>query len=116
MKSFSVITGICLGALTITPLFAAERKLSGDEINSLLPTIAAIGETTRQTFSARGATTYTDRGRDSYGTWVARGDQYCSQWPPANGWACYDVFVDGASLIWVGDTGNRTITTMKPKG
>ncbi len=105
-------------ALTLlaAPLGAEERKLNDAEIDALLPTIVVLGENTRQTFSARGATTYTDRGRDSYGTWAARGDQYCSQWPPANGWACYDVLVEGETLIWVGDSGHRTITTMKPKG
>lgn len=102
--------------LLAAPLGAEERQLNDAEINALLPIIAAIGEDTRQTFSANGATTYSDRGRDSYGTWAARGDQYCSQWPPANGWACYDVLVDGETLIWVGESGHRSITTLKPKG
>ena len=103
-------------ALLATSLSAEERKLNNAEIDALLPTIIAEGKDTRQTFSAKGATNYTDRGRDSFGTWAARGDQYCSQWPPANGWACYDVLVDGDTLIWVGESGNRTINTMKPKG
>ena len=102
--------------LFAAPLSAEERKLNNAEIDALLPTIVSLGENTRQTFSARGATTYTDRGRDSYGTWAARGDRYCSQWPPANGWACYDVLVDGETLFWVGDSGHRTINVMKPKG
>ena len=102
--------------LFAAPLSAEERKLNNAEIDALLPTIVSLGENTRQTFSARGATTYTDRGRDSYGTWAARGDRYCSQWPPANGWACYDVLIDGETLIWVGDSGYRTINIMKPKG
>ena len=102
--------------LFAAPLSAEERKLNNAEIDALLPTIVSLGENTRQTFSARGATTYTDRGRDSCGTWAARGDRYCSQWPPANGWACYDVLVDGETLIWVGDSGHRTINVMKPKG
>ena len=103
-------------SLLAAPLVAEERKLTTGEIKALLPMIIASSETTRQTYSARGATTYTDRGRDSYGSWEARGDKYCSQWPPANGWACYDVLVDGETLIWVGDSGHRTINTMKPKG
>ena len=102
--------------LLTSSLSAEERKLSDAEIEALLHTIVALGEDTRQTFSARGATTYSDRGRDSYGSWAARGDRYCSQWPSANGWACYDVLVDSDTLIWVSDSGNRTITTMKPKG
>lgn len=102
--------------LLTSPLSAKERKLSDAEIEALLPTIIVLGEDTRQTFSAGGATTYSDRGRDSYGSWAARGYRYCSQWPPANGWACYDVLVENDTLIWVGDSGNRTITTMKPKG
>ena len=103
-------------ALLAAPLKAEERKLTTEQISALLPTIIALSETTRQTFSARGATTSTDRGRDSFGAWEARSDQYCSQWPPANGWACYDVLVDGDTLIWVGDSGHRTLNTMKPKG
>ena len=52
-----------------TSASAEEVKLSGEQIKAFLPTIIAVGEKTRQSFSKAGATTYTDRGRDSYGAW-----------------------------------------------
>ena len=105
-----------LAILFPTSTFAGEARLTSEDIDALLPTIVVTTDTTRQTFSARGATTFTDRGRDSYGTWAARGGQYCSQWPPADGWACYDVLQDGDTLIWICESGNRIVTTIEPKG
>ncbi len=43
-----------------------------------------------QEFRASGRTLY-NAGADSWGRWAARGDQYCSQWPPSDAWVCYDV-------------------------
>ncbi len=106
------LMALCFAA----PLTAEERRLNGAEIDALPPSIDVLGDHTRQTVFARGAAAYTDRGGDSYGSSAARGDQYCPQWPPANGWACYDVLVEGETLIWIGDSGHRTITTIKPKG
>ena len=114
-----LIAALCLSA---TALGAAEVKLTTDEITALLPTVVAIGEGTRQTFSAAGATTYTQGGRDSYGSWWAAGDQYCSRWPPGNGTTCYDILLDdtpadgGAPVLrWIGESGNATINHLEPK-
>ncbi|GFE65851.1 hypothetical protein [Litoreibacter roseus] len=43
-----------------------------------------------QKFFASGRTLYTSV-RDSWGYSAVRGDAYCSQWPPSDGWACYKV-------------------------
>ena len=45
-----------------TQALSAPKLLNGEAIADLLPKIIALGEQTRQTFSAAGATTYTDRG------------------------------------------------------
>lgn len=37
---------------------------------------------------ASGRTNY-NAGRDSWDYWEVRNNAYCSQWPPADGWACY---------------------------
>lgn len=101
---------------------AENRRLSGAEIAALLPTVVAVSEDTRQVFSASGGTTYTNQGRDSYGSWWVADDQYCSRWPPAGGFACYDVHLDDAPadggapiLRWVGDSGRPTINRLEDK-
>lgn len=56
---------------------------------------------TQQRFGALGDTTYvTERAAD--GRWTARGGQYCSVWPPSDQWACYDLYVDGEHVRFVG--------------
>ena len=103
-------TAICVTALAL-PAQAAEKHLSGAEIAALLPTIVAVGDETRQTFAASGATTYVDRGRGTYGTWRVEGDRYCSQWPPERAWSCYTVSVDedASTITWTAQNG-ETIT------
>ena len=107
-----IVTGLSCGSA-----WAELRNLTGEEIAALLPAIVASGKKTRQTFSVAGATTYTDRGRDTYGSWRVQGDKYCSQWPPADGWACYGVAYDAetATLVWIDGGGDRTINTVRPK-
>ena len=115
MKQFSL--SLLLGLALVSNVGAVEKKLSSLEIEVLLPSIVAVSDTTRQSFSAAGATTYTDRGRDSYGTWRTDKDQYCSQWPPARNWACYDVLRDeeNQTLIWVDGQGHRTVNLILKK-
>ena len=115
MKRFLVTLG--LGAVLLSPNAAHSKLLTSDEIAALLPTIVAMGEQTRQIFSAAGPTTYTDRGRDTFGNWRVQNDKYCSQWPPAGGWSCYAVDYDEATqtLIWIDGGGHRTVNTVVPK-
>jgi hypothetical protein len=94
---------------------AAERQLSGLEIGKLLPAIIVLGGQTKQTFTDTGATTYSKSEVFSHGRWRVQGKRYCSQWPPAKMWVCYDVLVDGKvkkkpdTIIWVGDSKGRTV-------
>ncbi len=93
------------------PAWAAEgRPLFGPGIAQLLTGAEVIGEGTRQKFYESGRTLYND-GRDSWGYWRVEGDRYCSQWPPQEGWICYDMRVreqDGRVwVVWIGDSGAR---------
>lgn len=60
-----------------------------------------------QDFRASGKTLY-NSGRDSWGNWRAQGAQYCSQWPPAGDWACYDLLTSGDKVRFVGAGGDVT--------
>ena len=95
---------------------AAERKLTGAEIETVLSgnTVTGVGDRGAwgQFFDKNGDTRYV-RGSEapSVGAWKVQGDQYCSQWPPAAGWACYDVTADLAAtpptLTWIGESGTK---------
>lgn len=62
----------------------------------------------RQVFYASGRTLY-ESGRPSWGRWEVRGDKYCSQWPPADGWACYDFGrLDDGGFVFIGESGDQT--------
>jgi len=67
-----------------------------------------------QEFFASGRTLY-NAGRDSWGYWRAQGGQYCSRWPPADVWACYDVYAAGDAVRFVGAGGTPTDGTIVPK-
>lgn len=105
-------------ALTTVPTQAAEIKLTGAQINDLLPRIVALGDDTQQSFSKSGRTEYISGGQPSVGKWWVTATQYCSSWPPASGHACYNVFrddQDDSRLIWIGASGTRILNTMEPK-
>ena len=104
-----VFAAVAMLSLLMSSAAAELKVLTGEEIEELLPQIVAVGDQTRQTFSAAGGTTYTDRGRDSFGTWRVQDAQYCSLWPPSADWSCFQVIYDAeaAILIWVGETGHR---------
>ena len=61
----------------------------------------------QQDFRASGRTLYTS-GRSSWGYWDVRGDQYCSQWPPSDLWACYDMARMGNRVRFIGRAGDMT--------
>ncbi|MEM6373173.1 MAG: hypothetical protein AAF727_10400 [Pseudomonadota bacterium] len=63
---------------------------------------------TTQDFRASGKTLYTFKGRDSWGNWRIEGDQYCSQWPPNDLWACYGLERQGDRLRFVGERDDIT--------
>lgn len=99
------------------PALAEERKLIGAEIKTQLTGHVFTGETdgrkTEQDFMKSGSTMYTDGGNVSQGLWEVRGDQYCSQWPPHEAWACYDVTSDGNTLTFIGSSGRRFPVTRR---
>jgi hypothetical protein len=95
---------------------AAERKLTGPEIERLLKDVTVTGDTDKgswkQYFSPDGQTTYVGPGEPpSSGNWRVKGDQYCSVWPPSGTWVCYAVEGDPdatpPSVTWVGESGTR---------
>ncbi|MEM9369842.1 MAG: hypothetical protein AAGA26_01665 [Pseudomonadota bacterium] len=112
MRLGIVIVFACLWGLAM----AGETELSGTEIRTLLTDSTVIGDKTRQVFYASGRTLYND-GHDSWGYWEVRGDQYCSNWPPQQGWACYDMTTrdtgDGLEITWIGDSGTRYVTHLE---
>lgn len=63
-----------------------------------------------QTFGADGTTTYNAGRGDSQGRWRVEGGRYCSQWPPADGWACYAMEREDATgaLRFIGESGDVT--------
>ncbi len=97
-----ITTGILLSS--VSTCFADEQKLTGAEIEALLPTIKASGPSYTQTFSKKGLTTYVFDGRPSEGRWSVQSDQYCSTWPPNDIVECYDVLVDKTqqTITWIG--------------
>ena len=81
--------------------------LASDEITQALTGARVTYGTAWQEFRASGRTLY-NAGQDSWGYWEARDDAYCSQWPPADGWACYKVERAGNRLRFIGDSGDVT--------
>ncbi len=65
-----------------------------------------------QDFRASGRTLY-NAGRDSWGYWALRDDQYCSMWPPSDLWACYDVARQGNRIKFIGEGGDETVGDYK---
>ena len=67
----------------------------------------------RQFFGADGSAVYFGDGPSSIGKWEVRDAQYCSLWPPAKDWACYDVEMTPAQppftgIVWISPDGSRT--------
>jgi hypothetical protein len=61
-----------------------------------------------QTFDAAGVTIYRAAGEaPSEGRWRIRQDRFCSQWPQAPAWVCYDMFGDGDIVVFIGEDGEE---------
>ncbi len=90
----------------------AWTPLEGAAITVLLIDKTVTYPTATQHFYASGRTSYT-HGRESWGYWEVRADQYCSQWPPADGWACYDVLTRPHEVRFVGESGDATDGQLK---
>lgn len=94
-----------LGVMILLPLAAGAQdgwtRLSGDEVRAALTDRKLTYANAWQDFRASGRTLY-NAGRDSWGYWRVQGDQYCSQWPPSDLWACYHLDQQGERLRFVG--------------
>ena len=98
-------------------VFAGAICLAGAAEAEVLDTAGIVAALTGRTlvydggavqeFRASGRTLY-DAGQPSWGYWEARGDEYCSVWPPGGDWECYGVERDGETIVFVGRAGDRT--------
>lgn len=94
-------------------LYAQDwRRLKDVEIDAALSARVIDYDGAWQEFLASGRTLY-NAGQDSWGYWETREGQYCSQWPPAGGWACYDVLQNGSAIRFVGQSGEITVGTLR---
>lgn len=100
--------------LVLFPLCAAADGfglLDGPQIETALTDRALVyDDGATQDFRASGRTLY-NAGRDSWGYWAVRGDQYCSQWPPTDGWYCYDVSQNGDVVRFIAEDGSFSVGT-----
>lgn len=100
--------------VAIWPGFAVAQsweQVFGDGILTILSGAEVTYIGARQTFDADGSTFYED-GRPSLGRWRVTGDQYCSQWPPSDLWACYDVTVKGTGIRFIASDQSVTEGTL----
>jgi hypothetical protein len=100
---------------------ADEVAMKGPDILKTLTGARVQGSNWSQSFEAGGATVYAGAdGKQSSGRWDVRGDEYCSQWPPSDAWACYamatDTTADGVTIIWISADGSRESARLVAKG
>jgi hypothetical protein len=102
-------------AFFITPVLALSaahadlKPLDGAGISVALNGKTISGErggtTWVQTFDAAGVTFYGAAGEvPTKGRWVVREDRFCSQWPSAPDWACYDMLRDGDVVVFISES------------
>ena len=102
MRRFALMIALCAGAAWAAPW----DVLDGPGIVQALTGRTIAFENATQDFRASGRTLYVFGGRDSWGYWRIEGDRYCSQWPPSDLWACYDVALSGGNVRFVGPSGD----------
>jgi hypothetical protein len=98
----------CLPAV----VFADFIPLDDAEMTAALTDQALVYPDAVQTFYASGRTLY-DAGRPSWGYWRVEAGQYCSQWPPSDLWACYDMARDGDVFRFIAEDGSVTDGALK---
>jgi hypothetical protein len=120
-----MITRVSLAMATIValaiPAAADEVLMKGADILKTLTGARVEGSNWAQSFEVGGATVYTGAdSKQSSGRWDVRGDEYCSQWPPSDVWACYamatDTAADGITIIWISADGSRESARLVAKG
>lgn len=103
----AIIIGFAVSIPAASTWAEEWTPLTGPEIEAALTDRRVQYDDAWQEFRASGRTLY-NAGRDSWGYWAVRGDQYCSQWPPADGWACYEMARRGDWLRFIGSHGDVT--------
>ena len=103
------------------PAWADEMPMKGPDILKTLTGARVEGSNWSQRFDAGGATIYAGAdGKQSTGRWDVRGNEYCSQWPPSDVWACYamaaNTSADGTTIIWISAGGSRESARLVAKG
>ncbi len=101
---------VCLAfGLLAGPASASEdwRPLSESQILSALSGRTLIYGDAIQTFLPSGRTSY-DAGRLTWGYWRVEQGKYCSQWPPSDLWACYDVESGANHIRFLDSDGTMT--------
>ena len=96
---------------------AQGHRLTGAEIKTALSdqTLQGTredGKMWQQIFQKSGVTFYSVGAAQTQGFWEVRGDQYCSQWPPSESWACYDMTRDGELYSFISVTGQSSSGTL----
>jgi hypothetical protein len=94
--------------LLISSAHAAETKLTGAEMQAILYDKILYGKDVEQIFQKSGVTFYLSGGNQSQGNWKIEAEKYCSQWPPNEAWACYDMSRDGNKIAFISKDGNRS--------
>ncbi|WP_298257068.1 hypothetical protein [uncultured Litoreibacter sp.] len=106
------VAAILAGFVLCAPCWGSPKwlPLTGAQAEMALSDRGLIYEGATQHFYPSGRTLYTS-GHETWGTWRIEGDAYCSQWPPAAGWACYKIErnADSTALKFIGDSGAETI-------
>lgn len=85
---------------------AAPRAPTQQQLNELLSgnSMEGIwaGRPYLQYFDPGGTTRYREQdGNETEGRWrIDESGRYCSLWPPADRWVCYQVVVSGVDIYW----------------
>ena len=105
----TVKLALLLGMLLPATLVAEEdwQAMDGAQIAAALTDRKVQYAQAWQEFKASGRTLY-NADQDSWGYWRVERDQYCSQWPPSDLWACYDMARAGDRLRFMGPSGDVT--------
>jgi hypothetical protein len=100
--------------------FADEKLLDGATLKNVLSDVTLTsnetGRAIEQVFQAGGVTFTVDveSKAQSSGFWRIEGDKYCSQWPPSEHWACYDVLSNEQGVVFVSSNGTRYQMKLPP--
>lgn len=107
------IAGLVFAALALltTSTLADEQPMKGPEVKVFLEGATVEGNQDgaawSQKFAADGTTVYTTASGDQPGHWEVRGDKFCSNWPPATTWDCYEITGEGDNISFIPDGGGK---------